>query len=54
MVTTADAVLPGMVTEGARAIWGLGQIRLYDGGPDGDGETVSGNTLFAAQGMFVP
>jgi hypothetical protein len=54
VVTTADAVLPGMVTEGARAVWGLGQVRLYDGGPDADGETVSGNTLFAVQGIFVP
>ena len=54
IATTADAVLPGMVKEGARAIWQMGQIRLFDGGPDGDGSTHSGNTLFAAQGLFVP
>jgi hypothetical protein len=54
IATTADAVLPSVVKEGDRAIWELGQIRLFDGGPDRDGSTHSGNTLFAAQGLFVP
>jgi hypothetical protein len=42
--TSANAVLPGSVRDGDRAIWELGQIGLYD--PHGD--------LFATQGVFVP
>jgi acyl-homoserine-lactone acylase len=42
--TSANAVLPGSVTDGDRAIWEVGSIGLYD---------TSGN-LFATQGVFVP
>ena len=52
--TTADAVIPGLVVEGDRAIWQLGQVQLYDGGVDGDAETTADNTLFATQGVFIP
>jgi hypothetical protein len=51
--TSLDALLPGSVTEGKRAIWQLDGIDVYDGGPDGAAETA-GNTLFATQGVFVP
>ena len=51
--TTADAVIPGIVPEGKRAVWGLGQVEVYDGGPDGVAAT-SDNTLFAVQGLFAP
>jgi hypothetical protein len=51
--TTFDAVVPGVVTEGRRAIWQLGDIRLFDGGADGDAATAP-NALFARQGIFVP
>ena len=51
--TTADAVSPGFVVEGDRAIWQLDQVQLFDGGPDGVAETTP-NTLFAVQGVFVP
>jgi hypothetical protein len=54
MATTADAVMPGVVREGKRAVWGLGQVRVYDGGADGDADTAGDNTLFATQGPFVP
>ncbi len=53
IATTLDAVIPGVVDEGARAIWQLGQIEVHDGGPDGDAETP-GNAPFARQGVFVP
>ncbi|HZO59651.1 MAG TPA: PQQ-dependent sugar dehydrogenase [Solirubrobacterales bacterium] len=53
IVTTADAVTPGAVVEGMRAVWELGHVRVYDGGPDGAAGTVP-NTLFASQGLFVP
>ena len=52
--TTADALVPGIVTERDRAIWQLGQIRLMDGGLDGDADTAPDNTAFARQGIFVP
>jgi hypothetical protein len=52
--TSADAVTPGLVVEGDRAIWQLGQVQLFDGGVDGDAETTADNTLFATQGIFVP
>jgi len=51
--TSADAVLPGVAREKQRAMWQLGQIRVYDGGDDGAAVT-DGNTLFAVQGLFVP
>jgi hypothetical protein len=51
--TTADAVSPGMVAEGERAIWQLGQVQVRDGGADGVASTA-GNTPFVVQGIFVP
>jgi TolB protein len=54
ITTTANAVLPGTAREGKRSVWGLGSFDLYDGGPDGDADTPSGNTLFAVQGLFAP
>jgi hypothetical protein len=53
--TTADAVLPGAVPEGARSIWQLGPIQIQDGGADGAPTTnPSDNRTFALQGVFVP
>ena len=52
--TSADAVVPGSAAEGTRAIWGLGQMRVFDGGVDGDGDTAGDNSLLAVQGVFVP
>jgi DNA-binding beta-propeller fold protein YncE len=54
LTTTLDTLVPGMVAEGARSIWRLGQIGVLDGGPDGDADTPTGNTVFARQGVFVP
>jgi hypothetical protein len=54
LVTTADTFVPGMVPEGKRVIFGLGQVRVLDGGPDHDGDTDGDNSPFAVQGVFVP
>jgi virginiamycin B lyase len=54
VTTSADAIQPGTVTETARTIWQLGQVTLFDGGPDGVASTTAGNTLFETQGVFVP
>jgi spore coat protein A len=51
--TSVDALLPGSVREGKRAIWQLDRVRVYDGGADGSADTDD-NTLFATQGVFVP
>jgi hypothetical protein len=51
--TTADALMPGAVIEGKRAIWQLDRVRLLDGGADGDADTHPNGRL-AEQGVFVP
>jgi hypothetical protein len=52
--SAANAVLPGSVSAGQRAIWELGQVQVYDGGADGVASTAADNTLFMDQGLFVP
>jgi hypothetical protein len=54
IVTTADSVVPGVVTEGRRSIWELGPVNVFDGGADGLASSAGDNTLFADQGVFVP
>jgi hypothetical protein len=51
--TTADSLAPGTVKEGARTMWQLGQVQLYDGGADGVASTDP-NTRFETEGVFVP
>ena len=51
--TSADALAPGTVTEGARSIWQTDQVQLLDGGPDGVASTGP-NALFATQGVLIP
>jgi hypothetical protein len=54
VATTADAVTSGIAIEAKRSIWELGQVRVFDGGADGDADTTGDNTLFAVQGLFAP
>jgi hypothetical protein len=51
--TSADALIAGLAQEGKRSVWEVGQVRVYDGGSDGQAETP-GNDLFAVQGLFTP
>jgi hypothetical protein len=51
--TTANAVLPGAVSAGNRAIWEIRPVQVFDGGSDGNFDTAP-NTLFERQGVFVP
>lgn len=51
--TSVDALNPGAVKEGKRAVVQLGAIQLYDGGPDGLAHTQD-NLVFATQGLFIP
>jgi hypothetical protein len=54
LTTTYDAIYPGIVVEGKRAIWALDKVQVQDGGADDDANTVGDNKLFMAQGVFVP
>ena len=51
--TGFNALVPGAVIEGKRAVWQLDQFVLNDGGADGEAETAP-NTVFARQGILVP
>jgi acyl-homoserine-lactone acylase len=52
--TSANALVPGAVTDGKRAVVQVGQVRVNDGGPDGLAATAAGNGKFAVQGVFIP
>jgi hypothetical protein len=52
--TSANAIDPGSVVSGKRAIWQLGEVRVFDGGADGSAATHGDNTLYLRQGVFVP
>jgi VCBS repeat protein len=54
VITTFNTLVPGAVKDARRVIWQLGQVQVFDGGPDGDAETAADNQLFASQGIFVP
>ena len=51
--TTLDALNPGTIDEGARAVFALTAVELLDAGPDGNTATPD-NTVFAKPGLFVP
>ena len=48
-----NAIVPGLIVEGKRATWQLGQVQVYDGGASGYAGS-SDATLFQTQGLFVP
>ncbi len=59
--TTADALVPGTVLEGKRAIWAIGQVSIKDAGPNGTGYAScpptcgdGDETAFLRAGVFVP
>src|SRR5262249_2528169 len=49
-----DAIVPGSVAAGNRAIWQRQDVQVFDGGADGQAGTTSDNTLFERQGIFAP
>ena len=51
--TSANAVVPGSVLDGKRAIVGIGQIQFNDGGAGGVAGAADA-TLFGVQGIFIP
>ena len=51
--TTLDAVNPGIVLDGKRAVWQIGQVEVLDGGSDGEASTTP-NSRFLVQGIYAP
>jgi hypothetical protein len=52
--TSFNALFPGSVKEIKRTIWALDEVRVFDGGADGDGDTTFDNGTFLRPGVFVP
>jgi WD40-like Beta Propeller Repeat len=50
--TSLDALAPGTIREGKRAVWALSEIAVRDAGIDDP--RVDAYTTFAVQGVFVP
>jgi hypothetical protein len=47
--SSMDAMVPGTVKEGSRAVWEVGQLQIYEG------DHFNGaDELFMVQGLFVP
>ena len=53
-LTSRQKRKPGSVRENVWTTWQLGQVQVYDGGSDSDGNTLGDNTLFADEGVFAP
>jgi hypothetical protein len=62
LTTTINAVLPGAVLDGKRAMWALGTVEAHDPGPNGTGygsgcpgSCGDGDEgVFMRQGVFIP
>jgi hypothetical protein len=54
LTSSFNAVVPGAVVEGKRAVWELGDVEVFDGGADGQAATLGDNSLFERQGVFIP
>jgi hypothetical protein len=52
--TGVNAIVPGAVKDFKRSNWEIADVRVYDGGADGDGETTADNTIFLRPGIFIP
>jgi hypothetical protein len=53
VATLMNAIVPG-VTKEKRDVHGIMDIRIDDGGADGDGDTTADNTVFLRPGVFIP
>jgi len=54
VVTSANAIVPGAVISGERAIVETGQVFATDGGVDGLVSSTADNSVVAVQGVFIP
>jgi hypothetical protein len=54
IATDLNVIYPGSIKDGKRAIMEVGQVRVLDGGDDGDTATDDGAQTFLTQGVFIP
>ena len=54
IATDLQAVYPGSIKDTKRMIIEVGQVRVVDGGDDGDASTDDGAQTFLTQGVFIP
>jgi hypothetical protein len=54
VTTSANAIIAGVVKPVKRTVWEFVDVRVYDGGADGDGDTTADNTVFLRPGIFIP
>lgn len=52
--TLENAIIPGATKDGKRSVEGIAELRVDDGGADGDGDTTADNTVFLRPGVFIP
>ena len=52
--TLENAIIPGATKDGKRSVEGIAEVRVDDGGADGDGDTTADNTVFMRAGVFIP
>jgi hypothetical protein len=52
--TTLQALILGAGDGDRRMVWALDDVRISDGGADGEGDTTADNTVFARPGIFIP
>ena len=55
VVTSYNAFHPGLIKDGKRLNEEIfGDMNVYDGGADGDANTLGDNTVFLRPGIFIP
>ena len=52
--TVMNAIVLGVTKDGKRDVQGIIDVRVDDGGADGDGDTTADNTVFLRPGVFIP
>jgi hypothetical protein len=52
--TDLNVVYPGSIKDSKRMIIEYGQVRVVDGGDDGDATSSDGEATFLTQGVFIP
>ena len=54
ILTTMNSLVPGALASGKRVVAETNQLRVRDGGADGDTVTSDGEQVLAIQGVFLP
>jgi hypothetical protein len=54
MYTSYNAFHPGLIKDGKRLNEEIDDFNVYDGGADGDANTLGDNTVFLRPGVFIP